>query len=613
VSAPSNAGSDGARAALPGLGPRGFGGGRIEKPQNAQQTLRRLLAYFEAFKLLLLLVGACVVLYTLLGLLGPYLMGVALDRFVARRDANGLGRIALYMLATFVLSNGFQVVANWLMAGISQRALQSLRGALFRHLQALPLSFFDRRSAGDLMSRLTNDIDAVNQAVAQNVTSLLASVLSMAGILVAMFVLDRWLALASLLVVPIMLWFTRFVAVYTRRGFKDLQQSLGDLNGVMQESISGQKVVKVFRRGDAVLAAFQAKNQQVYRAGVAANTYALLLMPLTAVLGNLFVIVLAGLGGYLALAGLVSVGVIATFINYGQNFINPLRQLSNLYNTIQAALAGAERVFQILDTPAEVDDAPPLANAPALAGAVRFERQRRRHDRARRADRRRQDHDRQSAHALLRARRRQHQHRRRRHPKFQESRASAQARPGATRHLLVCEQRDGEHSLRPARSLGRRGDAGGQRGGRRPLHSPAAAGLPNRALRARRQPQPGPAAAAGDRAHTAGQPGDLDPGRSHQQRRHPDRGAHSTFTFAPHARPHQLRDRASAQHHPRRDPSLGRERRPDYRARQSPAAVGAGRLLPPHVREPIQRPTALAADRAVLVEWPSTVASERTI
>ena len=180
----------------------------------------------------------------------------------------------------------------------------------------------------------------------------------MVGILIAMFVLDRWLALASLLVVPIMFWFTEFVARYTRRGFRDLQKHLGELNGVMEEAISGQKVVKAFRRNDSVVDAFREHNQAVYKAGVYANTYALLLMPLTNVLGNFFVIVLAGLGGWLALQGLVTVGIIATFIIYGQNFIQPLRQLANMYNTIQAALAGAERVFEIIDTPREVDDAP---------------------------------------------------------------------------------------------------------------------------------------------------------------------------------------------------------------------------------------------------------------
>ena len=259
------------------------------------------------------------------------------------------------------------------MARISQRALQQLRRDLFGHLQSLSLAFFDTHGAGELMSRLTNDIDAINQAVSQNVTSLLASVLSMAGILIAMFVLNVWLALATLLVVPIMLGFTEFVARYTRRGFRDLQRSMGRNNAVMEEAISGQKVVKAFRRNDAVLATFREQNEAVFRAGVYANSYALMLMPLTNVLGNFFVIVLAGLGGWLALRDLVTIGMIATFISYGQGFIQPLRQLANMYNAIQAALAGAERVFEIIDTPSETPDAPDARPLPALRGDVRFE------------------------------------------------------------------------------------------------------------------------------------------------------------------------------------------------------------------------------------------------
>ena len=177
----------------------------------------------------------------------------------------------------------------------------------------------------------------------------------MVGIVVAMFVLNYWLALASLLVVPIMFWFTRFVARYTRKGFRDLQRELGQLNGVMEEAISGQRTSHAFRRKDAAIEAFRRGNQQVFGAGVYANSYALLLMPITSVLGNLFVIVLAGLGGWLALSGLVSVGIIATFISYGQSFVQPLRQLANLYNSIQAALAGAERIFAIVDLPPELD------------------------------------------------------------------------------------------------------------------------------------------------------------------------------------------------------------------------------------------------------------------
>ncbi len=353
--------------------PRHGAVGRIEKARHPRRALIRLFLYLAPFKALLGLVLALVLAYTALGLAGPYLMGVAIDRFIAVKRMDGLTTIALAMLAAYVLNNLFQAWSGWIMSGVSQKSLRNLRQDLFKRLQNLSLAFFDRSPAGELMSRLTNDIDAINQAVSQNITSLVAGVLSMGGILAAMFILNPGLALASVLVVPIMAWFAQFVARYTRKGFRELQKVLGDLNAQAEESISGLKVITAFRRNDSVRAEFRELNQAVFKAGVAANSYALLLMPLTNVLGNFFVIVLAGLGGWLALRGLVSVGIIATFIGYGQSFINPLRQLANMYNSIQAALAGAERVFEIIDMPPEPDAAAGSAPPAAVRGHVRFD------------------------------------------------------------------------------------------------------------------------------------------------------------------------------------------------------------------------------------------------
>ncbi len=347
--------------------------GSIERARDPRHALMRLVPYLGPFKAPLLVVLGLVVAYTVLGLIGPYLIGVAIDQFIATKDVAGLTQIGIWMLVAYLLNNLFQAIAGRAMASVSQGALQRLRGDLFVHLQTLPLSFFDQHPVGELMSRLTNDIEAINQAVSQNVTSLLAGVLSMVGILVAMFVLNVWLALAAVLVVPIMFLFTEFVARYTRKGFRRLQRHLGELNAVMEEAISGQKVVKAFRRNQSVIDTFRQRNQEVYLAGVYANTYALLLMPLTGVLGNFFVIVLAGLGGWLALRGLVTVGIIATFITYGQNFTQPLRWLANMYNSIQGALAGAERVFEIIDSPAEVDEAADTVPSEPMKGRVRFD------------------------------------------------------------------------------------------------------------------------------------------------------------------------------------------------------------------------------------------------
>lgn len=351
--------------------PRPGAVGRIETAVNPASALMRLLPYLRPFAMRLVLLFSGIILGTLCALAGPYLMGRAIDQCIEPGHGQGLLAIVASMLVVYLLANVFQLAASWGMAALSQQVLRRLRSDLFAHIQRLPIAFYDRLPAGELMSRLTNDIDAVNQAVSQNVTTLLAGTLSLVGILVAMFVLDFWLALAALLVVPVMIGFTRFVARYTRKGYRELQERLGTLNGVTEEAISGQKVIKAFGRSQAVIETFQRENEQVYRAAIYANNYSMLLMPITGVLGNFFVIILAGLGGWLALRGLVSVGVIATFITYGQNFVQPLRLLANIYNSIQAALAGAERIFAILDTPPENEQGESLPAA--IAGEVIFE------------------------------------------------------------------------------------------------------------------------------------------------------------------------------------------------------------------------------------------------
>ena len=202
---------------------------------------------------------------------------------------------------------------------------------------------------------------------------LVANVLSLFGILIAMFALNFWLSLATILVVPLMFWFTTFVAKYTRKGFQRMQKALGKLNSTIEENISGLKVVKAFRRSDSAIEAFRKDNQETYEAGVYAHTYAFLLMPLTNQLGNLFIIVLAGLGGFLAIRGLVTVGLIAAFIGYSRQFLQPVRQLSEMYNSLQSALAGAERVFEIMDIKPDLQDSVNAAEIKDVKGQVKFD------------------------------------------------------------------------------------------------------------------------------------------------------------------------------------------------------------------------------------------------
>jgi len=358
----------------PPMGPRhGPGGmGAMEKAKNPRGALLRLLDYLRPFRLHLAAIGLLTVAGTVLGLVGPYLMGVAIDRYIMVRDLEGLLSISLLLAGTYVASAAASMAAGWIAAGISQRSLMQMRKELFDHMQTLSLGYFDRNPAGDLMSRLTNDIDAISSALTQNVTSLISNGITIVGVLALMLVLNVRLTLASLIVFPLMTVFTAVVGKRTRESFMGLQVNLGAMNSVMQETVSGQRVVIAFNQQDAVTAKFSQANEKVKEMGIRAMTYAMLVPPMMGILSNANIAIVAGLGGWMALGGLATVGTIAAFIAYSRRFADPLRQIANLYNSIMSALAGSERIFEVLDTDPEIVDAEDAAGFEDFEGAVEF-------------------------------------------------------------------------------------------------------------------------------------------------------------------------------------------------------------------------------------------------
>jgi ATP-binding cassette, subfamily B, multidrug efflux pump len=362
-----------------GGGPRGPGGpggsmGRgIERAKNPRETISRLASYLLVYKFQLVLVVVSIILGGVLQLLGPYLIGVTIDQYILKGDLPGLTRMAMIMLGIYLGGWATQAMQGWIMATISQRALRQIRKELFEHMQTLSLSFFDKRSQGDLMSRLTNDIDAINQAMTMNVTQIISSVLSLVGILIAMFALNVWLALGNLAVIPFMLLVTLVIGKRTMSGFRGLQFSMGRLNGRMEEIISGERVVQAFSRQDAILAEFDKDNETLRAAATKAMSWGFIIMPLVNVMSYIGIAVVSGLGGWLVVTGAISVGLVATFINYARNFVQPLRQLADLYNSIQTALAGAERVFEIIDTKPEINDKPDAKPLKEIKGDIVFE------------------------------------------------------------------------------------------------------------------------------------------------------------------------------------------------------------------------------------------------
>lgn len=365
------------RAPPPGtIGPGGPHGAMVrgvEKAKNPRATLMRLGTYLLESKFQLALVVVLVILGTVLSIIGPYLLGVAIDSYITKGDLVGLTWIVLLMFGVYLGTWFAQSAQGVLMAPISQKALRTLRKNLFEHLQTLSLSFFDRRTHGELMSRLTNDIDAINQALTQNVTQLAGSILSLIGILIAMFALNVWLALGSLTVLPIMVLITIFIGRKSMAGFRSLQAQLGRLNGRVEEVLGGERVVQAFRKQRTVLDEFDKDNLAVRDAGIGAMSYAFVILPLVNVMSNLSIAVVAGLGGWMTVMGWITVGLVASFITYARNFVQPLRQLADLYNSIQTALAGAERVFEIMDEKAEIADKPGAISLDDIRGDVVFD------------------------------------------------------------------------------------------------------------------------------------------------------------------------------------------------------------------------------------------------
>ena len=357
---------------MPGPGGRGRGG-RIEKAQDVPGTVRRLLMYLSPYRGSLISVFVLVAVGTLLQLAGPALTGRAIDILFKQQPLNDLLRVVVWMLGIYAVGWVVQTVQSILVAKTAQRAMQGLREELFAHLQMLSLSFFDKHSHGDLMSRLTNDMQAISNVLTQNVTSLFSGLLSLGGIIVMMFVLNVWLALASMIMLPAMLGLVTVVGKRTRQGFRKYQMNLGTLNGKLEEMFSGQRIITAFGQEGQVLEDFDAVNVATRDVGIRAQTYAMLIPPLMGIMSNANVAIIAGLGGWMALNGAATVGTIAAFYNYSRRFAAPLRQLSNLYNQIQSAIAGAERIFEVLDEQPEITDAPDAVPMDAVAGSVTFD------------------------------------------------------------------------------------------------------------------------------------------------------------------------------------------------------------------------------------------------
>jgi ATP-binding cassette subfamily B protein len=303
-----------------------------------------------------------------LTLLGPYLIGVAVDAIADTGgvDFKALDLALLALVAAYAADAGLTFFQGWLMAGISQRIVERLRSSLFAKLHKLPLAFFDTRSHGEVMSRLSNDIDNVSTTVSQTTAQLMSGLIAIAGSLVMMLALSPLLTLATLITVPLVFLLARTITKRTKRLFKEQQAQLGALNGHIEETISGMLAVKAFNREDKAIEQFDGLNAKLAETGTRAQIWSGFLMPLLGVINNIGFAAVALAGGTLAVRGHITVGVIASFLSYSRQFVRPLNDIASMYNTLQAGIAGAERVFEVMEQEEEAED---VRGAAVLQGA----------------------------------------------------------------------------------------------------------------------------------------------------------------------------------------------------------------------------------------------------
>ncbi|MBP7175829.1 MAG: ABC transporter ATP-binding protein [Thermoclostridium sp.] len=345
-------------------------GGRFtggQKPKNMKATITRLwkMVGHEQWKL-----ASIFLLSTLgsaMGLIGPLLVGKAID---AMSSANGvdfqkLHQILLWLGLAYGAGALFTWLQEWWIAAVVQRVIMIMRRALFAHIQKLPLSFFDTRTHGEIMSRLSNDVDSVSTMLSSSTTQLFSSLLMVSGSLVMMLVLSPPLTLLTLTTVPVTLIMSSQIAKRSRKEFRSQQANLAELNGHIEEILSGQLAVKAFGQEDHVIEQFEDINHRLRESGRKAQLLSGMVMPILNTLTNIGFLIVVTAGGTMVVKGILTVGVIASFINYSKQFSRPLNEIANLYSTIQSAQASAERVFELMDELTETpdpNDAIPLEN-----------------------------------------------------------------------------------------------------------------------------------------------------------------------------------------------------------------------------------------------------------
>jgi ATP-binding cassette subfamily B multidrug efflux pump len=329
---------------------------KSEKLKNPKVTVKRLLRYMSTKKGLLSLIFLFSLITTVISIVGTRLNGYIIDNSIEKGDMLGLAKICVILGLIYLVSAVATLIQNRFMINIAQTTSASIRSDLFSNMQKLPLNYYDTHSSGDLMSRLTNDVDNINMTLSQSITQLFSGIINIVGMFIAMLILSPILTLIGMLTTPLMFILTKFIVKHTQPYFISQQKELGNLNSYVEEMISGQKAVLLFSKEEHVKSEFSDINKRLTKSAIFAQVFSGCMGPINNLINNITYFILAVCGGYFIISGMnITVGILFTFILFMRNFTRPINEILNIFNLIQSALAGAERVFEVMDEAKEED------------------------------------------------------------------------------------------------------------------------------------------------------------------------------------------------------------------------------------------------------------------
>ena len=344
-------------------------GAPVEKPKNTRSALARLFGYFRQEMILVIILALAVSFSVIAGVLAPRFQSQAIDHLVSKSFSEVSGVLAL-MILLYALHGAATLLQGYLSARLSQRIIGRLRRDLFHKIVNLPVSYLDSRSHGDIMSRMTNDAENVSTVISQSLSSLFSGILTLIGTIIVMLSFNVPLTLLTCSSVILSIWLTKIISELMHKYYVMRQTLLGQLNGTVEEKITNTKTVTAYNLQDAVIKDYSKTSDELTKAGIIAEIIAGSMGPLHNMLNNVSFVIVAAFGAWFALRGFISIGVISAFVVYSKQFSRPINELAQLYGQIQTALAGAERIFAVLDEESENKDGD--KNDPVREGVIEF-------------------------------------------------------------------------------------------------------------------------------------------------------------------------------------------------------------------------------------------------